>query len=65
LIILCRQKTARQFSADAIGSSAARHGADMLALGWSVSQVVHDYGDDCSIGDLGRTESRGAIVASG
>ena len=31
----------------AIGSTATRHGADLLALGFSVSQVVHDYGDIC------------------
>ena len=31
----------------AIGRSAALHGADMLAQGYSVDQVVHDYGDVC------------------
>ena len=30
-----------------IGSSATRHGSDLLALGFTVSQVVHDYGDIC------------------
>lgn len=30
-----------------IGSSAARHGRELLALGFTVSQVVHDYGDIC------------------
>jgi signal transduction histidine kinase len=30
-----------------IGSSAARHGAELLAEGYTVSQVVHDYGDVC------------------
>jgi signal transduction histidine kinase len=39
--------TATPFSATAIGNSAASHGADLLALGFSVSQVVHDYGDIC------------------
>jgi signal transduction histidine kinase len=34
-------------SATAIGSSAALHGRALLALGFSVSQVVHDYGDIC------------------
>ena len=34
-------------SQGAIGSTATRHGADLLALGFSVSQVVHDYGDIC------------------
>ena len=32
---------------EAIGPSAARHGAHMLRLGFSVAQVVHDYGDIC------------------
>jgi len=31
----------------AIGSTATQHGAELLALGFSVSQVVHDYGDIC------------------
>ena len=35
------------FSATAIGTSAARHGAELLRLGFTVSQVVHDYGDIC------------------
>jgi signal transduction histidine kinase len=36
-----------------IGSTAARHGHDLLLQGFTVSQVVHDYGDVCqSITDL-------------
>ena len=31
----------------AIGSAATRRGSDLLALGFTVSQVVHDYGDIC------------------
>jgi hypothetical protein len=34
-------------SARAIGATAARHGGDLLRLGFTVSQVVHDYGDIC------------------
>lgn len=34
-------------AAGAIGAGALRHGQDLLALGFSVSQVVHDYGDIC------------------
>lgn len=34
-------------AAGAIGAGALRHGQDLLALGFSVSQVVHDYGDSC------------------
>ena len=35
------------FSPIAIGSAATSHGRDLLARGFSVSQVVHDYGDIC------------------
>ncbi len=35
------------FSPNAIGEAATRHGRDLLALGFTVSQVVHDYGDIC------------------
>jgi signal transduction histidine kinase len=31
----------------AIGASAARHGADLLRTGFTVAQVVHDYGEVC------------------
>ena len=41
------ENTDSPFSADAIGSSAAKHGSDLLAMGFTVSQVVHDYGDVC------------------
>jgi signal transduction histidine kinase len=34
-------------SDDAIGATARRHGGDLLRLGFTVSQVVHDYGDIC------------------
>jgi len=37
----------------AVGHSAAQHGKDLLAMGLTVDQVVHDYGDLCqSITDL-------------
>lgn len=36
-----------------MGTSAAQHGKVLLALGFSVDQVVHDYGDLCqAITDL-------------
>jgi signal transduction histidine kinase len=35
------------FSPAVIGASAAKHGAELLALGFTLSQVVHDYGDIC------------------
>jgi signal transduction histidine kinase len=34
-------------SGTAIGMAAARHGSELLALGFNISQVVHDYGDIC------------------
>src|SRR4029434_7476583 len=37
-----------------IGASAIAHGKELLELGYSVDQVVHDYGDICqAITDLG------------
>ena len=39
--------TALPFSSTAIGTSATLHAKDLLALGFTVSQVVHDYGDIC------------------
>jgi len=39
--------TATPFASDSIGSTAARHGAELLATGFDVAQVVHDYGDVC------------------
>jgi signal transduction histidine kinase len=39
--------TSAPFPAGAIGAAAARHGGDLLRLGFTVSQVVHDYGDIC------------------
>jgi signal transduction histidine kinase len=34
-------------TSEAIGHSAAEHGGDLLRMGFSVSQVVHGYGDVC------------------
>ena len=44
---LQREATATPFPPAAIGFTAARHGRDLLALGFNVSQVVHEYGDIC------------------
>ena len=41
------ETTAAPFPGDAIGSTATRHGAELLAAGFNVAQVVHDYGDIC------------------
>jgi signal transduction histidine kinase len=39
--------TSVPFPPDAIGAAATRHGGDLRRLGFTVSQVVHDYGDIC------------------
>jgi signal transduction histidine kinase len=41
------EETGASYSPNAIGEAATRHGRDLLALGFTVSQVVHDYGDIC------------------
>jgi signal transduction histidine kinase len=41
------EATTVPFPGDTIGATAARHGGDLLRLGFTVSQVVHDYGDIC------------------
>ena len=41
------EATSAPFPAGAIGAAAARHGGDLLRSGFTVSQVVHDYGDIC------------------
>ncbi len=35
------------FSPTAIGTSAGEHGGELLAKGFTIAQVVHDYGDIC------------------
>ena len=35
------------FSPGAMDSTATRHGRELLAMGFNVSQVIHDYGDVC------------------
>ena len=41
------ETTATPFSQRAIGASAVKHGGELRALGFNISQVVHDYGDIC------------------
>jgi signal transduction histidine kinase len=41
------EATPAPFPANAIGAAAARHGGELLRSGFTVSQVVHDYGDIC------------------
>lgn len=44
---LRREARAIPYPDSAIGATAAKHGRDLLAKGYTVSQVVHDYGDVC------------------
>ena len=41
------ESTGTPHSDQAIGSAATRHGRELMTLGFTVSQVVHDYGDIC------------------
>jgi hypothetical protein len=46
----------------AIGESAAQHGRDLLKFGFTIDQVVHDYGDVCqAVTEL--AEERGATLS--
>ncbi len=45
--ILQREATGQEVPPTCIGATAAIHGRELLALGFTVSQVVHDYGDVC------------------
>ncbi len=47
----------------AIGESATSHGAEMLVAGFSVSQVVHGYGDICQVVTQTADEKDAAITA--
>jgi signal transduction histidine kinase len=50
------------FPVNAIGSTAARYGEELLARGFSVSQVVHDYGDVCQVITELAVEQRATIT---
>jgi signal transduction histidine kinase len=41
------ETTPTPFSQRAIAASAVKHGRELRALGFNISQVVHDYGDIC------------------
>lgn len=41
------ETTPTPFSQKTIGASAVKHGRELRALGFNISQVVHDYGDIC------------------
>jgi len=50
------------FPDGSIGSTAARHGSELLARGYTVSQVVHDYGDVCQAVTELAVEMKAAIL---
>ncbi len=50
IIEILRQATEPdQGAREALSAMAGRHGAELLSLGYNVSQVVHDYGDICQV----------------
>lgn len=50
------------FPPSAIGATASRHGRDLLGMGFTVSQVVHDYGDVCQAVTELAVEKKAAIT---
>lgn len=46
-----------------IGRAAALHGAELLRLGYSIDQVVHDYGDVCQAATALAVEQKEVIGA--
>ncbi len=44
---LCAEESGPTSPPGAIDDADTRHGCDLLALGFTMSQVVHDYGDIC------------------
>ena len=64
IITRCRAKVAVRSgpaTAAAITTTATKHGRDLLDQGYSVSQVVHDYGDVCQAVTELAVERRAAI----
>ena len=41
------EQTEHPFGATEIQMTGVKHGAELRALGFNISQVVHDYGDIC------------------
>jgi signal transduction histidine kinase len=56
------ETTDAPFSATAIAIAAAKHGGELRALGFNISQVVHDYGDICQAVTEVAVEERIAIT---
>jgi signal transduction histidine kinase len=53
--------TSEPFPESAIGTTAGKHGSEALAAGFSVAQVVHDYGDICQAITEAAVEEKVAI----
>ena len=45
--VLRAEEAGQEYVPTNLASGGSRHGRDLLALGFSISQVVHDYGDIC------------------
>jgi len=56
------ESTETPFPADAIGSTATQHGAELFAAGFTLSQVVHDYGDICQAITALAEEQRASVT---
>jgi signal transduction histidine kinase len=57
------ERTSAPFPDGSIGKSAAQHGGDLLRKGFTISQVVHQYGDVCQAVTELATERQTAIKA--
>lgn len=55
------RSTSAPFSETAIGTTASKHGGEALAEGFTVAQVVHDYGDICQAITEAAVEKKVAI----
>jgi signal transduction histidine kinase len=49
LVTILRQSTSPGLASPELADAAARHGGELRAKGFSVSQVVSDYGDVCQV----------------
>jgi signal transduction histidine kinase len=49
IVEILQLTTDPQSAQDVVSATAAKHGAELLARGYNVSQVVHDYGDICQV----------------
>jgi signal transduction histidine kinase len=55
------KSTPEPFPPGTIGASAEKHGSELLARGFTVAQVVHDYGDICQAITEAAVEKKVAI----